>query len=135
MKRLFVILITFFLCLNLSAIEHSDLSGTEGKVEYLSETESVEEFFELCDDFTDVWEVFAYDNNLKFKRLDKIPRTVKLDVMRAVKTNYDIENNELYYIMFSPYKGNNKIIYIAYVMIIDIVEDMHAMTVYEFRER
>lgn len=54
MKRLFISLTVLFICLNLSAVEYCDILGTKGEVDYLSEVESVEAFFETCDEITEV---------------------------------------------------------------------------------
>lgn len=93
MKRLFISLTVLFICLNLSAVEYYDILGTKGEVDYLSEVESVEAFFETCDEITEVWKIFAEANNLKFEKLEKIPKSIKEDVIQAVKESYDIEEN------------------------------------------
>lgn len=36
---------------------------------------------------------------------------------------------------FNPYKRNSKLTYVAYAMIIDANNNMHAMVAYEFKER
>lgn len=135
MKRLFISLTVLFICLNLSAVEYYDILGTKGEVDYLSEVESVEAFFETCDEITGVWKIFAEANNLKFERLEKIPKSVKEDVIQAVKESYDIEDNEAYYVTFNPYKRNDNLTYVAYVMIIDVYNNIHAMVAYEFKEK